>query len=303
MDTTRIVRLFVLASFLFVPPFFLTKQRAEAQSAADRVPASCHVTLPADGEFVPPISLHVPLSFPRGQFWFGTEKLWTILPIDGMWRGWRGANDSASDYAYSMKIPWFRFHPAFSSKEPLTIRGKRLDGSAPSFSEVFWGNAFPREEDNAMIMGGVTIPTYGCWQITTQYRNQELIYTAWVVRDPQEEPSSALSSTVQQSASRRIRVDAATEAKLLVYGTIPEIPPAAKAAGISGTVVLRAIISGTDGRPRDLQYVSGPRILASAAIDSVKWWQYRIELLGTHIETTIDVVLSPEKIRAESPGA
>lgn len=294
MDTIRIVRLFVLVSSLFVLPFFLAKQgTAEAQSAADGVPANCHVTLPADGEFVPPISFHVPLSLPQGQFWFGTEKLWTILPIDGTWRGWSGAIDPDSDYAYSMKIPWFRVHPAFSPKDPLTITGKRIDGPAPSFSEVFWGNAFPRDEDNAMIMGGISIPTYGCWQITTQYRNQELTYTAWVVRGPQEERSSAMPSTAQQSASRRIRIDGATEAKLLVYRTIPEIPPAAKAAGITGTVVLRAIVSGEDGRPRDLQYVSGPHILASAAINSVKCWQYRIERLDTDIETTIDVVFSP----------
>lgn len=295
MDTARIVRLFVLASSLLVLPFFLAKQEtAEAQSTVDTMPANCHVTLPAEDEFVPPISFHVPLSFPQGQFSFGTEKLWTILPIDGTWWGWSEANDPDSDYAYSMKIPWFRVHPAFSPKEPLTITGKRLDGPAPSFSEVFWGNAFPRDEDNAMIMGGISIPTYGCWRVTAQYRNQKLSYTAWVVRDPQEERSSAIPSTAQQSASRRIRVDGATEAKLLVYRTIPEIPPATKAAGISGTVVLRAIISGEDGRPRDVQYVSGPRVLASAAIDSVKWWQYRIELLGTDIETTINVVFSPQ---------
>ncbi len=291
MDTARIVRFFVLASLLFVPPFFLSRQQtAEAQSATDRIPASCHVTLPGDNAFVPPISFRVPLSLPQGQFWFGTEKLWTILPIDGTWRGSKGANDPDSDYAYSTKIPWFRIHPAFSPKDPLTITGKRLDGPAPSFSEVFWGNSFPRDEDNAMIMGGISIPTYGCWRITTQYRNQKLAYTAWVVRGPQEERSSAIPSAVQQSASRRIRVDGATEAKLLVYRTIPEVPAAAKAAGISGTVVLRAVISGTDGRPRDLQYVSGPRVLASAAINSVKWWQYRLERFDTDIDTAIDVV-------------
>ncbi|MGC1290474.1 MAG: energy transducer TonB, partial [Candidatus Acidiferrales bacterium] len=249
-----------------------------------------------------PISFHVPLSFPQGQFWFGSEKLWTILPIDGTWRG---PNDPASIYAYSMKIPWFRIHPAFSSKEPLIVTGKRLDGPAPSFSEEMWGNSFPRDEDNAMIMGGISVPTYGCWEITAQYNDQELIYTAWVVRGAQEERPFAISSTAQQSAPRRIRVDAATEAKLLVYRTIPEIPPAAEAAGISGTVVLRALISGTDGRPRDLRYASGPHVLASTAIDTVKWWRYRIELfdVDTDIETTIDVVFSPEKIRAQSPGA
>lgn len=293
MDTTRIVRLFILASSLFLLPSFLAKQETAAQTMSERIPADCHVTLPADGEFLPPSSFHAIQSFPQGQFWFGTEKLWTILPIDGTWRG---APVPPPDYAYaySMKIPWFRIHPAFSPKDPLTITGKRLDGPAPSFSEVFWGNAFPREEDNAMIMGGISIPTYGCWQITTQYRNQELTYTAWVVRGPQEGGSSAIPSTAQPSASRQIRVDGATEAKLLVYRTVPEIPPAAKAAGISGTVVLRAIISGVDGRPRDLQYVSGPRVLASAAINSVKWWQYRIERINTDIETTIDVVFSPE---------
>jgi periplasmic protein TonB len=96
---------------------------------------------------------------------------------------------------------------------------------------------------------------------------------------------------------RRIQVDGATQAKSLVYRLKPEIPPAAKAAGVSGTVVLHAVIS-TDGRPRDLEYVSGPPLLAQAAIDAVKWWGYRVAVVdagtGTPVEvdTTMDVVFS-----------
>jgi hypothetical protein len=67
---------------------------------------------------------------------------------------------------------------------------------------------------------------------------------------------------------------------------------------------LRNTIIDTGGRPRELQYVSGPPQLAQAAIEAVKWWQYRIAVdekaIGTgpfpvvleylEVDTTIEVV-------------
>jgi hypothetical protein len=76
----------------------------------------------------------------------------------------------------------------------------------------------------------------------------------------------------------------------------PEIPPAAKAANISGIVVLHTIID-TGGRARELQYVSGPPLLAQAAIEAVKWWQYRIAVDDKDIGTgSFPVVLEPLEV-------
>ncbi len=91
---------------------------------------------------------------------FGTEKLWTVLPNDGIWRG--PIPSKLGDFAYSDKLPWFRVHPAFSLNDgPLTITGKRLDGPAPSFTETYLGGGgFPDDDENAMIMGGIEIPVF-----------------------------------------------------------------------------------------------------------------------------------------------
>jgi protein TonB len=89
----------------------------------------------------------------------------------------------------------------------------------------------------------------------------------------------------QGTVPRRIQVDGATQAKSLVYRLKPEIPPGAKAAGVSGTVVLHAVV-GIDGRPCDLQYVSGPRLLAQAARDAVKWREYRVAVVDAGLASS-----------------
>lgn len=72
----------------------------------------------------------------------------------------------------------------------------------------------------------------------------------------------------------------------------PVYPAIAKAARIEGTVVLRAIIS-RDGSIQNLQVVSGPPLLAPAAVDAVRQWRYRPYLLNgepVEVETTVQVI-------------
>ena len=77
-----------------------------------------------------------------------------------------------------------------------------------------------------------------------------------------------------------------------MHRVTPETPHEAKVANISGTVVLDAVI-GIDGRPYNLRYVSGPSILAQAAIDAVTFWQYRINEEDVEVDTTIPIVFPP----------
>jgi len=317
MDSLRIVQrafvVFVGASTIFV--LCLARQgmvAAQDTTGGYKLPANCRVTLPADGRFTPPspvpvgpapAGFHSSIELGVDQFWYGSEKSWTYLPTDGTWWGSnRSVPGDLADFAYSDKLPWFRFHPAFSEKDgPLIVTGKRLDGPAPSFTEKFISNAFPRDDDNAMIMGGVNIPSFGCWEITGHYKDQELSFTVWVAARPSALPllTSGLPPA-KETGPRRIEVAGVTQAKSLVYQVTPEAPPAAKAAGVSGTVALHAVI-GIDGRPRELQYISGPPLLAQAAIDAVKWWQYRIALApesgfgygmreSVEVDTMVDVV-------------
>jgi protein TonB len=86
-------------------------------------------------------------------------------------------------------------------------------------------------------------------------------------------------------------VDGEVEAKDLVYSVTPEISPETVDARASGTVVLHAII-GNDGRPQELQYISGSPFLVKSAMEAVKWWQYRVRLVdgeAVEVDTTIQV--------------
>jgi periplasmic protein TonB len=90
----------------------------------------------------------------------------------------------------------------------------------------------------------------------------------------------------------RIRVGGNVESAALVNKVAPKYPPIAKTAHVSGTVVLHAIIS-KDGSIEELQFVSGPPLLMTAALDAVKQWRYRATMLNgqsVEVDTTIDVV-------------
>ena len=76
---------------------------------------------------------------------------------------------------------------------------------------------------------------------------------------------------------------------LLLEKVPPVYPPEARAKHISGTVVLHAII-GKDGHIASLSVLSGPDILAEAAMDAVRQWIYKPYLLNgepTEIDSTM----------------
>ena len=72
---------------------------------------------------------------------------------------------------------------------------------------------------------------------------------------------------------------------------IPTYPPIARAAHVSGTVVLHAIISKT-GTIKNLQVISGPEMLRASAVDAVRTWRYKPYILNgepTEVDTTVSV--------------
>lgn len=99
---------------------------------------------------------------------------------------------------------------------------------------------------------------------------------------------------VQAAAPRVVNVSAGVAVGLLIQRTPPVYPQIAKAARVSGTVVLQATISKT-GAISNIHVVSGPVMLRQAAADAVKTWRYRPYRLNnepTEIETTINVIFS-----------
>jgi protein TonB len=83
-------------------------------------------------------------------------------------------------------------------------------------------------------------------------------------------------------------------AGMIVSKVTPLYPVDAKKAGVSGTVVLGAII-GTDGTVKELHVVSGPEPLQQAALDAVRQWRYRPYLLNdepVEVRTTINIIFT-----------
>jgi protein TonB len=81
---------------------------------------------------------------------------------------------------------------------------------------------------------------------------------------------------------------------MLLLKTTPVYPPIAKAARVSGTVVLQATISKT-GSIENLHIISGPAMLQQAALQAVRSWRYRPYLLNNEpveVETTVNVIFS-----------
>lgn len=97
-------------------------------------------------------------------------------------------------------------------------------------------------------------------------------------------PSSAQSSSStptaklpQEPNSGSKPVPTQTEEPALIQKTQPTYPQIAKAARVSGTVVLKATISKT-GEVEHISVVSGPPLLRQAASDAVKTWRYKPSL-------------------------
>lgn len=86
-----------------------------------------------------------------------------------------------------------------------------------------------------------------------------------------------------------IRVSNGVQAAKLLQQIKPAYPQLARAARISGTVRLQAII-GRDGTIRNLQLVGGPPLLVAAALDAVSRWVYKPTLLnGEPVEVFTEI--------------
>ncbi len=78
---------------------------------------------------------------------------------------------------------------------------------------------------------------------------------------------------VATSASERVRISPSA-ASVVSHPVEPSYPLLAKQMKVQGSVVLQALI-GKDGNIQDLQVLSGPAILSSAAREAVKQWRFK----------------------------
>lgn len=101
----------------------------------------------------------------------------------------------------------------------------------------------------------------------------------------------------------RTMISSGVMAGLLRNKVNPVYPAVARAAHVSGTVVLHAII-GKDGLVEQVQAVSGPAMLQGAALDAVKQWTYSPYLLnGRAVEVDTTVIVNFGLGGTPDPGA
>lgn len=135
--------------------------------AQNEAPEACPVTKPPAHPFGP----RSPYRTNHGpdQFWYGTESLWTLLGVHGVWH----VDSHGTKLTY-----WRRGFDWQKDKPDLTVVAKRLDNEAPIVAAdpanaVFIGNG-------SAMMTGIGIPSTGCWKVTAQYRDNKLSFVVFV---------------------------------------------------------------------------------------------------------------------------
>ena len=100
------------------------------------------------------------------------------------------------------------------------------------------------------------------------------------------------AADMEPVAANATRVSSGIMAGMIVSHAQPRYPAEAKQKGISGIVVLHAMI-GRDGRIQSLHIISTPDAsLAIATVAAVRRWVYKPYMLNgvpTEVETTINV--------------
>lgn len=89
-----------------------------------------------------------------------------------------------------------------------------------------------------------------------------------------------------------VPISAGVAAGMIVHKTAPVYPKFAQDAHITGTVILKATIT-KQGTIEGIQVLSGPKMLAPAAVDAVKTWKYKPYMLDGQpvaVETNVTVV-------------
>jgi TonB family protein len=119
-------------------------------------------------------------------------------------------------------------------------------------------------------------------------------------RDKSERPRGTVSVNASAYPSIRVPLELRSQspgvAESLQIGRsisrpAPGYPEEAVREGVEGTVKLRAMV-GKDGAVENVEVMSGPAPLASAAADAVRQWRYQPTLLGDQpIEVAEDITI------------
>ena len=121
-----------------------------------------------------------------------------------------------------------------------------------------------------LLLGIATIAGLGYWW-----------YSGW----------NADGATTPIAEQRTVQVSGVIMQQHLLHRVDPEYPADAEKAKLEGVVIVSASIS-PDGMVKSVAPVSGPPLLAQAAVDAVRWWRFQPYQVGGQavpVETTIEI--------------
>ena len=189
--------------------------------------------------------------------------------------------------AYNDHLPAFHWRsvgvgaPLKPTQPPsVPVQVLRHASSGTSFPRPFVPSSLPRIHDSsASIPGPISWkePYLELGSDVGGPRGSAIIDISAHV--PVAEPPARRDPAPLTKPSGPVRVSAGVQSAKLIKKVVPEYPPLAKAARISGVVHLIGII-GRDGTIRNLQLVSGHPLLAHTAMEAVAQWVYRPTLLS-----------------------
>ena len=170
-------RLLGLLYLLFLSQALLSQQSGTA--GPNSIPATCPVTEPYQTSLFVPPPPHPPKA-PAGNFWFGSDTLWTVLRVDGRWEGL--PHYTPTDPTFRQKLFFYRqgYFARMERKPHLIVTGKRLDSPAPPLLSDGATNGL--HGDQQFMVVGINLPTLGCWEIKGRYQDDELTFVVWVSR-------------------------------------------------------------------------------------------------------------------------
>jgi TonB family protein len=137
---------------------------------------------------------------------------------------------------------------AVAAGTPRPMRPSAQDTGSDSTSNVSPSSSFPGEANSASAPEGGLVVT----------ENGKVIY-----RTPER---ANKQSSKQRQLTRGVRQ--------LIHRVEPDYPPMARAQHIAGVVILDVEIA-EDGSIANTEVISGDSLLATAAVQAVKQWQYQ----------------------------
>jgi len=142
-----------------------------------RTSAQCRTTPAPNPPYVPPGPYFA--TAVDSTFWYGSDALWTALPLDGKWTA-NGKDEDGSVCRTKLSLLASRLRLRTETEPKLTIAGKRLDAVAPTVAVALANAVFIPSRDGAGMMTLIDIPKAGCWEITAHYKGHDLSFVVSV---------------------------------------------------------------------------------------------------------------------------